>query len=259
MKVADGFWLNKKGYNVDYASQAYKVETTKDSIKVLATPYFVKNRGMTLGGPNLEITYSSTSENIIKVHIDHYRGGLDNIPRFELNEDTGFTPVINKTEEQVELVSGNTRVVVKTGDTWDVAFYFKDKLLTGGGWRSTSIIKESQFTANARMALQEDDEFFNYPQDAHTTYLREQLKTDIGECIYGFGEKFTPFVKNGQAIETWNSDGGTCSEQSYKNIPFYISSKSYGVFVNSSDKISFEVNSDTVSKVYFTITGEELE
>lgn len=138
MKVADGFWLNKKGYNVDYASQAYKVETTKDSIKVLATPYFVKNRGMTLGGPNLEITYSSTSENIIKVHIDHYRGGLDNIPRFELNEDTGFTPVINKTEEQVELVSGNTRVVVKTGDTWDVAFYFKDKLLTGGGWRSTS-------------------------------------------------------------------------------------------------------------------------
>ncbi len=109
MKVADGFWLSKKGYKVDYASQAYKVETTENAIKVLATPYFVKNRGMTLGGPNLEITYSSTSENIIKVHIDHYRGGLDNIPRFELNEDTGYTPAINKTEEQVELVSGNTK------------------------------------------------------------------------------------------------------------------------------------------------------
>ena len=149
--------------------------------------------------------------------------------------------------------------IQKTGDTWDVSFYYKDKLLTGGGWRSTSIIQESRFTANARMALQEDDEFFNYPQDAHTTYLREQLTTDIGECIYGFGEKFTPFVKNGQTIETWNSDGGTCSEQSYKNIPFYISSKSYGIFVNSSDKISFEVNSDTVSKVTFTIPGEELE
>ena len=89
MKVADGFWLSKKGYNVNYASQAYKVETTENSIKVLATPYTVMNRGMTLGGPNLEITYSSTSENIIKVHIDHYRGGLDNSPRYELNEDTG--------------------------------------------------------------------------------------------------------------------------------------------------------------------------
>ena len=60
MKVADGFWLSKKGYNVNYASQAYKVETTENSIKVLATPYTVMNRGMTLGGPNLEITYILT-------------------------------------------------------------------------------------------------------------------------------------------------------------------------------------------------------
>ena len=259
MKVADGFWLSKKGYNVNYASQAYKVETTENSIKVLATPYTVMNRGMTLGGPNLEITYSSTSENIIKVHIDHYRGGLDNSPRYELNEDTGYTPVIERTEDKVTLTSGDTRVEIKIGDDWDVQFYYKDRHLTGGAWRATSIISESQFTANARMNLQEDDEFFNYPQDAHTTYLREQLKTDIGECIYGFGEKFTPFVKNGQVVEIWNSDGGTCSDQSYKNIPFYISSKSYGVFVNSSDKVSFEVNSDTVSKVTFTQPGEELE
>ncbi len=259
MKVADGFWLSKKGYDVNYASQAYKVETTANSIKVLATPYTVKHRGMTLGGPNLEITYTSTSENIIKVHIDHYRGGLDNIPQFELNEDTGYVPSITKTEDEVVMVSGDTKLVIKTGDEWDVAYYYKDKYLTGGAWRSTSIITESQFTANARMALQEDDEFFNYPQDAHTTYIREQLKTDIGECIYGFGEKFTPFVKNGQVVETWNNDGGTCSDQSYKNIPFYISSKSYGIFVNSSDKVSFEVNSDTVSKVTFTLPGEQLE
>ncbi len=259
MKVADGFWLSKKGYNVNYASQAYKVETTANSIKVLATPYTVKHRGMTLGGPNLEITYTSTSENIIKVHIDHYRGGLDNIPQFELNEDTGYIPSITRTEDEVIMVTGDTKLVIKTGDEWDVAYYYKDKYLTGGAWRSTSIISESQFTANARLNLQEDDEFFNYPQDAHTTYIREQLKTDIGECIYGFGEKFTPFVKNGQVVETWNNDGGTCSDQSYKNIPFYISSKSYGIFVNSSDKVSFEVNSDTVSKVTFTLPGEQLE
>lgn len=259
MKVADGFWLSKKGYEVNYASQAYKVETTENAIKVLATPYTVMNRGMTLGGPNLEITYSSTCENTIKVHIDHYRGGLDNIPRFELNEDPNFKPVINRSEDSVELISGDTKVVIRIADDWDVQFYYKDRHLTGGAWRSTSIIHENQFHANARMELQEDDQDFNYPQDPKRTYIREQLKTDIGECIYGFGEKFTPFVKNGQVVEIWNSDGGTCSDQSYKNIPFYISSKSYGVFVNSSDKVSFEVNSDTVSKVTFTQPGEELE
>ena len=57
----------------------------------------------------------------------------------------------------------------------------------------------------------------------------------------------------------WNNDEETCTGQSYKNIPFYLSSKSYGVFVNSSDKVSFEVNSDTVSKVSFTVPGESLE
>ncbi len=259
MKVADGFWLSKKGYEVNYASQAYKVETTENAVKVLATPYVVKHRGMTLGGPNLEITYSSTAENVIKVHIDHYRGGLDNIPHFELNEDAGYVPEIHRSEDKVELISGNTKVVIKIADEWEVKYYYKDNYLTGGAWRSTSIIDESQFTANARMALQTDDEFFNYPQDAHTRYIREQFKTDIGECIYGFGEKFTPFVKNGQSVETWNCDGGTCSDQSYKTVPFYISSKSYGILVNSSDKVSFEVNSDTVSKVSFTVPGEELE
>jgi alpha-glucosidase (family GH31 glycosyl hydrolase) len=27
-------------------------------------------------------------------------------------------------------------------------------------------------------------------------------------------------------------DGGTSSEQAYKNVPFYLSSKGYGLFVN---------------------------
>ncbi|QAA31782.1 alpha-xylosidase [Clostridium manihotivorum] len=259
MKVADGFWLSKRGYEVNYASQPYEIETTKNSIKVLATPYVIQNRGMTLSGPNLEITYSSTSENIIKINITHFKGGLDNVPYFELNEDTGYTPTINEGEDYVELISGDTRVVIKKGTEWNVQFYYKDRHLTGGAWRATSYIKESQFAANARMAAQEDDQFFNYPQDPNTAYIREQLKTDIGECIYGFGEKFTPFVKNGQNVETWNNDGGTCSDQSYKNIPFYISSKSYGVLVNSTDKVSFEVMSDTVSKVSFAVPGEELE
>lgn len=259
MKVADGFWLNQKGYDVNYASQAYEVTTTDHAIQILATPGTIYNRAMTLGGANMEITYSSTSENIIKVNITHFKGGLDNAPQFELNEDTGYTPVINETDEFVEMISGDTKVVIKKGNDWDVQFYYKDRHLTGGAWRCTSYITESAYHAQARLQLQADDEFWAYPQDANTSYVREQFKLSIGECIYGFGEKFGTFVKNGQNVEIWNSDGGTCSEQSYKNIPFYISSNSYGILVNSSDKVSFEVGSDTVSKVSFTVPGEELE
>lgn len=258
MKFADGFWLNQKGYDVNYASQAYEVKTGKNFINVLATTNYIQNRGMTLGGPVFDITYSCTQKDVIKVSITHYDGAIDNAPEFELNEDQGFTPEIIDGSDYVELVAGNTKVHISKY-AWNVQFYYKDKKLTGGAWRATTIVNESKFKVSARMDSTQDDTFWSYPRDSRNTYLREQLTLSVGECIYGFGEKFTTFVKNGQNVETWNSDGGTCCDQSYKSIPFYISSRGYGIFVNSSDKVSYEIASDTVSKVSFTVPGERLE
>ena len=69
MKYADGLWLNKPGYGVNYATQMYEVTADETSINVLATNQWIGNRGMTLGGPVLEITFTSTLENTIKVYI----------------------------------------------------------------------------------------------------------------------------------------------------------------------------------------------
>ncbi len=258
MKFADGFWLNQKGYDVKYASQAYEIKTGRNFINVLATTSYIQNRGMTLGGPVLDITYSCTQKDVIKVTIEHYKGGLDNMPKFELNEEQGFVPEIAEGGDFYELIAGDTKVhISKFG--WNVQFYYKDKKLTGGAWRASTVIDESKFKVSARLNASQDDTFWSYPRDSRSSYIREQLNLSVGECIYGFGEKFTTFVKNGQNVETWNSDGGTCSDQSYKCIPFYVSSRGYGVFVNSSDKVSYEVASDTVSKVSFTVPGERLE
>ncbi len=258
MKFADGFWLNQKGYDVNYASQAYEIKTGKNFINVLATTNYIQNRGMTLGGPILDITYTCTQKNVIKVTIDHYKGTLKNAPKFELNEDQGFVPEIVEGGDYFELIAGDTKVHIGKFN-WNVQFYYKDKKLTGGAWRAATIVNESQFKVSSRLESTQDNTFWSYPRDPRSTYLREQLTLSVGECIYGFGEKFTTFVKNGQNVETWNSDGGTCSDQSYKCIPFYVSSRGYGVFVNSSDKVSYEVASDTVSKVSFTVPGEHLE
>ena len=258
MKFADGFWLNQRGYEVNYASQAYEITPVKNGLNVYATSQYIQNRGMTLGGPCLDITFTSTQKDVIKVSIEHYKGTLDNQPKFELEEDQGYTPEITEKGDCWELVSGDTKLVIGKFN-WNVQYYYKDKRLTGGAWRSASIINESKFKTSARLNSMQDDTFWSYPQDARSTYIREQLSMNVGEYFYGFGEKFTPFVKNGQNVETWNSDGGTCSDQSYKCIPFYVSSTGYGVLVNSSDKVSFEVCSDTVSKVSFTVPGEKLE
>ena len=87
----------------------------------------------------------------------------------------------------------------------------------------------------------------------------EQLALDVGEYVYGMGERFTPFVKNGQIVEMWNEDGGTASEIAYKNIPFYLTNKGYGVLVSNPGDVSYEVASEKVERIQFSLEGERLD
>lgn len=80
----------------------------------------------------------------------------------------------------------------------------------------------------------EERVFMKVPEEG--VFMKEELQLSVGELVYGLGERFTPLVKNGQSIDIWNEDGGTSTEQSYKNIPFYITNKGYGVFVNHPER-----------------------
>ena len=260
MIFSDGFWLDKKGYKVSYAEQMYSIEADDNSITVYAVCKWIANRGMTLDGPMLTIRFSSTLENSIKVSIEHFAGAKAAEPAFILYENPCFKPVITKTDNGFELVSGDTKVRVgseKSG--WEAVFLYKDKILTKTGWRTTSIIEEEKWLTRQRMDMQSAMPFFSQSESSESTYIREMLNLSVGEYIYGFGEKFTSFVKNGQTVEIWNSDGGTCSGQSYKSVPFFLSSRSYGVFVNHPEKVTFETGSENVSKTAFTVQGQRLE
>ena len=83
-----------------------------------------------------------------------------------------------------------------------IAFYEGGRFLTESGPRSAA-----------------------YILDHGQPHMRGQLHLSVGECVYGLGERFTPFVKNGQVVDIWNRDGGTGSEQAYKNVPFYITNR----------------------------------
>jgi alpha-D-xyloside xylohydrolase len=87
----------------------------------------------------------------------------------------------------------------------------------------------------------------------------ERLRLPVGANVYGLGERFTPFVKNGQVVDTYNQDGGTASEQAYKSLPFLVTDAGYGIFVNSPARVSFEVASEVVSTIQFSVPGEQLE
>lgn len=59
------------------------------------------------------------------------------------------------------------------------------------------------------------------------------------EKIFGLGEAFTGFNKRGQKVVLVTDDAnGTQNETMYKPIPFYMSSRGYGVFMHTSSPIS---------------------
>lgn len=63
------------------------------------------------------------------------------------------------------------------------------------------------------------------------------------EHIYGFGESFGSFDKRGTRQRLWLMEGFSNSApgSSYKRVPFYMSTRGYGLFVNTSHAVDFRV------------------
>jgi alpha-D-xyloside xylohydrolase len=236
MKFTDGFWMTREGYHIQNPTDIRDIVQKEDSLTAYAATKYIRTKGDTLNGTLLKATYSSPMPNVIRVTLNHHKGGVKKGPEFELNHQDAKVD-ISKNEQGAVLKSGNLEVQIDKTNGWDVSFLYKGKRITGSGQRAAGYI-----TGPSKEA-----------------YFREQLDLGIGEYVYGLGERFTPFVKNGQVVDTWNEDGGTSSEQSYKNIPFYLSNKGYGVFVNHPERVSYEIASENVSKVQFSVEGETLE
>ncbi|WP_221392190.1 alpha-xylosidase [Dyadobacter sp. NIV53] len=59
------------------------------------------------------------------------------------------------------------------------------------------------------------------------------------EKIFGCGESFTKLDKNGQKIVLWTHDpNGVETQTMYKPVPFYLSSRGYGMFMHTSSPIT---------------------
>lgn len=68
---------------------------------------------------------------------------------------------------------------------------------------------------------------------------------DNDEKIYGLGEKFRPFLKNGIESVIWNSDCSTISNHdlAYNGLPLIYSTKNWGLLVNTGHMTTFEIGS----------------
>lgn len=238
MKISDGNWLIQPGLSLLHPVQVFDVEQRDGEMMVYAAPRDVRERAGQLDTPLFTLRFFSPQEGIIGVRIEHFQGVPDHGPHYPLNAQAQVPVELCDTDRYAELKSGALSVRVTKGENWALDFLRDGERITG-----------SQVKNNG------------YVQDSNTggSYMFERLDLGVGETVYGLGERFTALVKNGQTVETWNRDGGTSTEQAYKNIPFYLTNRGYGVLVNHPECVSFEVASEKVSKVQFSVAGEYLE
>ena len=234
MKFTNGYWLPRDGYREQDPRMVYDYRISENVLTLFAPFADVKSRNMTLNMGMLTIEISAPMEGILRIRAYHYKGTVAAEPAFGLN--TAPCPLsIEEKENGLTVCSGGLSAEISFRP-WGIRFFDNGRFLTESGFRS-----------------------MGYITGPDRTYMKEELSLSVGETIYGLGERFAPFVKNGQTVEIWNQDGGTGSEQAYKNVPFYVSSRGYGVFVNDPGCVSYEVASEKVSRVQFSVPGETMD
>ena len=238
MKFTNGYWLLKDEIKAVYAVEYASHKVKENEVTVYLPSSHIADRGNCLNLPMLTLTLSSPMEGVIKVSAVHHAGALYKGPFAEIQNENPEV-VIEDTEEALIYKSGSLKAVLdKTPGAYKLAFYEGDTLLTESSFRNLAYMQNTRTGKN---------------------YMLEQLAIDVDEYIYGLGERFTPFVKNGQVVEMWNEDGGTASEIAYKNIPFYITNKGYGVLVDHEGDVSYEIASEKVERIQFSVEGERLD
>ena len=245
MKFSNGCWLQKEDCACFSSAQIYFTKIEKDRVTLCAPTNKINHRGDTLGGVNLTIQISAPYPEVLRIQTHHHMGLKERMPQFELAPPQTGNLAAEETEKQIIVKSGELRIEIEK-ESGAFVFWRGAEKITGSGWRDLAYMK-TNWKGSA---------YDKGPEDA---YMREQLSISVGELVYGLGERFSAFVKNGQSVDIWNEDGGTSTEQSYKNIPFYLSNKGYGVFVNHPEKVSFEVATEMVTKVEFSVPGENLD
>ena len=238
MKFNIGQWVMKPGVSSHNCEQIREVHILEDGAKIHLYCVCHRRDERALDGPALEMDITSPQPDIIRVQLTHFKGSRAKMPAFPLN-DLKCKMQVEKTAELLTITSGDlTLKITRLPATF--TYYYKGEKLTSVGDRFGSSM-------------------LSWMKTPEGPFMRGQLDIGVGEKVYGLGERFTSYIKNGQVVDIWNEDGGTSSEISYKNIPFYMTNRGYGVLVNDPGPVSFEVCTEAVSRVQFSVPGHKMD
>lgn len=152
----------------------------------------------------MSVRVHSPTQGVIGVKIEHVvaEDPLTNIPLFPDDE-----PVVDATLSQADktfsLQSGDLTAVIKE-NPYTITFKSPTRVLTEAGYKHQAIYDvPAKWTTHsaANSSCTAQDPLSNpspEPLPPIVRYINSELNTSPGELVYGMGEQFGPFVKNGK-------------------------------------------------------------
>jgi alpha-D-xyloside xylohydrolase len=237
MRFGDGAWMMRPGVSPTYLCRVDGDQVEERKLVLHVSSVLRRERWATLQGHTFTVQITSSAPNVVRIRVTHHHGRRRRGPEYELRL-TDQPLAVESDDQQLTMVCGQLKLIV-TREPWSLRFVDA---------ASGEPITSSPFKAMGLMQ-----------QPDVVPYLREQLTLGVGEQVYGLGERFAALTRNGQSIDMWNSDCGTCSDKGYKDVPFFLTSRGYGVLVNTPARVSFEIGTEQVMRAQFGVPGEELD
>jgi len=220
---------------------------------VAVEPHGVACKAQTTAGETLAVQISAAGEGIIRVRLSEDTDARSRSARALPLVAPGSWP-----EATVDLLAGAGQVRIDAGSV--VA------LLTLDPWHL-------RFVDPAGRTLVEQDRgeqdisgrlrtlpFGRSTVDGTVAAYHESFTARADERFVGLGEKFTPLDKRGQRALMWNFDAfGSESDRSYKNVPLYLSSRGYGILVDSGLPVEFDMCQSTHSCVQILVPDDLID
>lgn len=239
MKFSDGAWLWRSDVEPACVRNVIEHHVRDDVLELSVLDRLGREGVDRFEGVVLRVRVSSPMPDVIRVQVRHFEPHPSANFKFDLDTSLRSGDVrIEDTPAALRYTTGNTTLEIHK-EQWQMRFLRKGE---------SRPITAASGDCLGYMRVKDQGNF-----------LMQRLDLAVGECIYGMGERFGPLVRNGQTVEVWQRDGGTCSDQAYKNVPFYLSSRGYGLLVNDPGRVEFEVATERVSKIQFSVPSEELD
>jgi alpha-D-xyloside xylohydrolase len=222
-----------------------------------ATASGVSLRGTTRSGDELNVTVAIVAPGVVRVLLEDGRAVG---PRVRLARDPAGAPVdVARIESAGRVALGSESISVELAlDPFGLRFAAPtgETLLEQNG-------HDADVTGRLRVLP-----FGVTRVDGRRAAFHDTFTAEPDEHFYGFGERFTSLDKRGQRVELWHYDAwGVGNERAYKNVPFFLSTRGYGLFVDSTSFVNFDMaasNHATWSLIvpdealdYYVIAGPE--